>query len=270
MNSMVQRVDEMRDTFQYGKKMLSFFDELFHIYQDIVPFLDKINQSIEESSSKLPRASSELSKVTQATEVATIEILNTIEEMNHLIGESTQLIKNVREVRESRNNLYREIVKMCDSLKMHDNAESVERVKTLLRQYVSNKSGEQVIEKVAGNISKLSDFAGDITISLQVQDITAQQLAAVNQLVESVHTRLYDLLQSLDENNVAPSAEMFSGKDKSFDPAATYFHSGERQKLADALQNSQAQKTQNGYDRTSHHNRTSQEEIDRLFKKTDK
>ncbi len=265
IHGIAQRVDEMRDTFQYGKKILNFLDELFHIYQDIVPLLEKINKSIEESSSNLPHASNELSKVTQATEVATIEILNTIEEMNCIINESSQLITKVSEKKARRKKLLDEVLKLCKSLKSSNKGKLAESAESLVKQIIADESEEDLVKKVTGNTEKLSEYASDITISLQVQDITAQQLAAVNQLVESVHNRLHDLLQSLDENNVAPPPELISGKAQSFDPDATYFDSKNRQKFADSVQNSYQNESRDCENHKVINNKPSQEEIDRLF-----
>ncbi len=266
MNGIAQRVDQMRDTFQYGKKILNFFDELFHIYQDIVPLLDKINQSIEESSASLPRASTELSKVTEATEVATIEILNTIEEMNGIISEFSQLLTKISEKKESKRERLDEILKLCDLLNKNNQDKSGEKIESFVRQIIADESDESLVDNITGNVEKLSAYANDITISLQVQDITAQQLAAVNQLVESVHNRLHNLLQSLDENNVMAPPELFSAKEKSFDPDATYFDSKNRQKFADSVQNSYQRESQAGENQKEINNKASQDEIDRIFK----
>ena len=50
-----------------------------------IDLLDRIKGAIEESSNKIPKAAVQLSTVTQATEMATVEILNVLDTMSHKI-----------------------------------------------------------------------------------------------------------------------------------------------------------------------------------------
>ena len=53
-----------------------------------------------------------------------------------------------------------------------------------------------------GIINKIKDDANNITLSLQVQDITSQQLAAVNHLIESVQAKLGKLVVNLEGTDI--------------------------------------------------------------------
>ncbi len=94
----------------------------------------------------------------------------------------------------------------------------------------------------------------NITLSLQVQDITSQQLAAVNHLIESVQKRLASLIVHLDESDLRDfdTSTVYSTSGETFDPEARYTKSTERQEAADIIVNDSLSKT-------------SQDEIDKLF-----
>jgi len=49
--------------------------------QKVITLLDRIKNAIEDSSSKIPNASVQLNTVTQATELATVEILDVLDQM---------------------------------------------------------------------------------------------------------------------------------------------------------------------------------------------
>ena len=49
--------------------------------QKVITLLDRIKNAIEESSAKIPNASVQLNTVTQATELATVEILDVLDLM---------------------------------------------------------------------------------------------------------------------------------------------------------------------------------------------
>jgi chemotaxis regulatin CheY-phosphate phosphatase CheZ len=58
--------------------------------QKVITLLDRIKNSIEESSSKIPNASVQLNTVTQATELATVEILDVLD----LMGTKIHMLEN--------------------------------------------------------------------------------------------------------------------------------------------------------------------------------
>jgi len=102
--------------------------------------------------------------------------------------------------------------------------------------------------------NKIRDDVYKITLSLQVQDITSQQLAAVNHLIESVRLKLSSLIIHLDETDLTSieNVKLDIPVGSTFDPDAVYTKSTERQEAADLLIN-------------SINNKATQDEIDKLF-----
>ncbi|HQT92341.1 MAG TPA: chemotaxis protein CheZ, partial [Candidatus Kryptobacter bacterium] len=79
LGGILDKINELRALFIFGQRVIPFLEELFYFVNDIVPVLEDINLSIYESANKMPRASSQLNEVTQATEIATTEILDNLD-----------------------------------------------------------------------------------------------------------------------------------------------------------------------------------------------
>lgn len=164
----------------------------------IIPLLDRIKVSIEESTGAIPKASTQLSNVTQATETATVEILNTLDRMAGRIDTADTGLGALRSGLEPGSPLHQHL---------------------------------EVIEKV------LADTRQDsmaIAMSLQVQDITSQQIAGVTQMIEAVRSQLLDVAGQLDrehERQVTPPVPTSAH----FDSNAQYTLTGERQHEADEI-----------------------------------
>jgi hypothetical protein len=101
-------------------------------------------------------------------------------------------------------------------------------------------------------VTNIMSNTDQITMSLQVQDITAQQIAAVNHLIISVQQKLGNLLSTVDSTglNVADNLEHKKLPDIHFDARATYNPSENQQNVVDSIINNE---------------KASQEEIDKLF-----
>jgi chemotaxis regulatin CheY-phosphate phosphatase CheZ len=125
--------------------------------QKVITLLDRIKNSIEESSSKIPNASVQLNTVTQATELATVEILDVLD----LMGTKIHLLeKGMNEF---------------DQVGISEN------------QLV-------ILTGIKQTLLELKENTSNITVALQVQDITAQKIGAANHLIESVRKELLNEL----------------------------------------------------------------------------
>lgn len=127
----------------------------------VIGLLDRIKNAIEESSNKIPKAAVHLHTVTQATETATVEILDVLDTMVQKVG-------------------------------------SVEKDLDSLRESTQTPEAHSTLTDVARRIAEVNADTMAITIALQVQDITAQKIAAVNHLIESVRKELLQELSYLE------------------------------------------------------------------------
>jgi chemotaxis regulatin CheY-phosphate phosphatase CheZ len=182
----------------------------------VIDLLDRIKTAIEESSNKIPKASVQLSTVTQATEVATVEILNVLDTMTQKVSE-------------------------------------VESELPSLRELLGSGPGMGVVETIEKNLSEVKQDSMNIAIALQVQDITAQKIAAANHLIECVRLELMRELnyfekagaEVLAEQAVVPPAPPVVTGEVAFDKNASYRKTSEHQERINQVMQEWKQKQAN-------------------------
>lgn len=245
MDKLGTKLDELKTLFSVGEKIIPGIQKLIDFIQEMAPLLVHINQSIEESNSQIPQATDHISDVTSATELATTEILDLIDAI------STNSFELVNILTESSNK----------------ENENVELLKELSELIPDNEKAQAIIIKIKENLSvvdqkdhitsildKIQMDATNIAIALQVQDITTQQLSAVNHLIISVQKRLSGLMFELESDGVKqvnPENEIIVPTDKNFDMNASFINQQSSQDEIDKLINESSS--------------ASQDEIDKLF-----
>ncbi|HRP02189.1 MAG TPA: hypothetical protein PLE30_06020 [Candidatus Kapabacteria bacterium] len=196
---LLRKADELRALFVLGQRVIPFLEEIFLFVSDIEPILLEINTSIKENLKKMPKASKQLSKVTEATELATTEILDILDGLsykNEILNSNLQKINDLVGVKEN---------KPLDLLKLLlDGANKGSDINTFVPQIanfvsVYESSLDKKITEVIGNTKDINNSivndSSAIAMSLQVQDITSQQIAAVNNLLETVQNRLSVIME---------------------------------------------------------------------------
>ncbi|MHB8907128.1 MAG: hypothetical protein ACYC5R_00925 [Melioribacteraceae bacterium] len=216
MENIFQKLGDLKSFFVYGQKLIPILQKILDFMQDTVPLLENVNRSIHESTSKMPKAALQINSVTNATEVATTEILDIVDGMT------------------------------VDVQGMHSKLDSLKK-----------KLGEDDdIASLLTLVQKIEERMMNITISLQVQDITAQQLSSVNHLIQSIQEKLGGLLTELDDKEnggLAVDDHQFP-RDAAFNADARYEKNTSSQELVDSLVADNLTKA-------------SQSEIDKLFAK---
>lgn len=244
MVKLFEKLDDLKTIFVYGQRVIPVIQSIIDFMRETVPLLENINASIAESTNKIPKAKDHISDVTQATELATTEILDLVDTISEDLKDSSDQLNELKQDNINKLNELDEIITSVDNPKIK------EKLEKLKSEFNSNSLIDQLLEK----LSKANNETYNITISLQVQDITSQQLAAVNHLIESVQERLSSLINTLDENELK-DVKLDNGshypEDVSFDPHASYKSQTTKQKMADAIINDRKNATQ--------------EEIDKLF-----
>lgn len=184
-------------------------DFIKHV-RGIIPMLEQVKDSIEESSSRIPKASHQLSEVTTATESATVEILNVLETMADRIGKGEERLKEVRRFVEQNNGT------------------------------VEGSHALASIAAIEQMLSETKDNSMNIAIALQVQDITSQQIAGVAHTIEAIRLNLGSALKRFDDpgHDIAdpPNTRAHDIEAPShFDGNARFSKSTDRQDLADEI-----------------------------------
>ncbi|MBI1938196.1 MAG: protein phosphatase CheZ [Ignavibacteriales bacterium] len=247
MEQVFQKLGDLKQFFVFGQKIVPVFQKIIDFMHDIVPLLENVNNSIHDSTSKIPKAANQINNVTYATEIATSEILDIVDSM------ATDMTRIKNELIDLRNGFFNQRVALD---RFGDELKPLNGTYDSLKSSLCIDDLENKVISLDSIIRKIENDSSNITISLQVQDITAQQLASVNHLIQSVQKRLASLLFDLGKQTeaVLPGLESAGHLDeRSFNENAEYDRTGKHQALADNLMNSSK--------------KASQEEIDKLFTK---
>ena len=250
MNKLFEKLNDLQSVFVYGQKAIPVIYNIIDFMRDTVPLLESINQSIAESTSKIPKAKNQISDVTNATELATTEILDLVDSIS---GDMEKIESFFKEYENKHNEIECEFDELAELI--GDNEQAKEKLNSIRTKL----NFEEEIESLIETTGKVKNDAYSITLSLQVQDITSQQLAAVNHLIESVRNKLSSLVHTIGDSSIDDIdlvSEEESG-DVVFDEDAAYTKDKSRQDLVDSIVNEKSNSSGN--------KNTSQEEIDKLF-----
>ncbi len=243
MKHLNTKLDHLKSLFRVGEKLIPGIQKLIDFMVEIVPLLNNINSSIKDSTDKIPKASGHLSDVTNANEIATTEILDKVDQITREVEKSTKTHNEFA----GRYSKMHELINQVEEA-VQDNPKAL----SLLKE-IDDLNGNLVqIASVKESFAKINEYLENITITLQVQDITAQQLASVNHLIVSVQKKLSSLILDLSGDE----AKIMDEGDKIVVPEAGHFDS-----------NASFQRTDNAQELVDEimSGTTSQEDIDKLF-----
>ena len=238
VNDILGKLNELRAVFVLGQRAVPFIEEIFVFLKEVAPLLEEINASMMDSALKMPHATSQLQSISDATRTATHEILDLIDEVllrsNEYGGALEHTMHDLKAM-----DLQDEAILRLVRANLADKPEVLEEIeahfseKSLFRHSIEGSvhARNTAIDEIRGQMNR-------IVMSLQVQDITAQQIASVTHLLDSMRERMAEMIQRLDarhESRISASPSYEVPEDAAFDPHARYDGSDERQQAADAL-----------------------------------
>ncbi len=207
ITELLQKADELRLLFVLGQRVIPFLEEIFLFVKEIHPVLDEINVSIEDNMKKMPGASEQLSKVTEATEHATTEIMDIVDGLFYkadLI--STNMARMDEIVEQSKQNPIKllEIIHKAIQQKS-DLQEILPQLSNSIKGLKSQPNKEYIKMKNETNeiLDSVRNDTNSIMMSLQVQDISSQQIAAVNHLLETIHNKLSKIMTTFKSTDIS-------------------------------------------------------------------
>jgi chemotaxis regulatin CheY-phosphate phosphatase CheZ len=235
---LMRKVEELRALMVLSQRTIPFLEDVFLFVKEIVPLLDVLRKSVECTTEKLPKASQQLNKVTSATEIASTEILNIVESM---MGTVDSLRSDLEKRYTAAAAVRALLADMETQLRMlHDNGTRLPGVDGL--ETVHAALAARVLDLMPGEsggpvLDGMLNDCTNIMIALQVQDITAQQIAAVNTLMQSMDEGLTRLMRNFSESSAKHDATAYKHRhlDIVFDDSAEFGGGEERQRLADAV-----------------------------------
>lgn len=245
LETLGEKLEDLKELFSIGEKIIPGIQKLVDFIHEMAPLLVHINNSIEESNAKIPKATDHIVDVTSATELATTEILDLIDAISSNTFELTDILTDVL----TKESEIKEIVSELKEL-VSDNPKAKELLDKLSEKLTIVDAKDSITEI----LGKVQMDASNIAVALQVQDITTQQLSAVNHLILSVQKRLSSLMFELSEDEIShvdKSGDIEVPTDTNFDMNASFHNRQSSQDDIDKMINES--------------NNTSQDEIDKLF-----
>ncbi len=203
---LLKKAEELKALFVLGQRVIPMLEEIFVFVSEIQPLLDDINSSIEENLKKMPSASKQLSKVTEATEKSTNEIMDIVD---GLVYKSDLIKSNLQSIREDNKNKIsgmREILEIIQKA-INQNNDPKDVLPDISRAIAKLKTSEKgevnvIVDNSVEILDTIQMDSSSIMMSLQVQDITSQQIAAVNHLLETVQEKLKGILSKYQSSEL--------------------------------------------------------------------
>jgi chromosome segregation ATPase len=232
----LEKLDEIRAVFVLGRRSFPFLEDTIQFVEDVTVLLEEVNATIQTRSGHMKRATDQLKSVSEATEVATDEILDYTDEVLTKLDVLKDGMKASQEQFEEMAAADEQLLALLREELGEEHDELLEEVEEIEAKKRAVREGWTAqVEESQEALSAIRRKMNQIMMSLQVQDITEQQLTSVNHLIETVRTRIDTLLDDLGTGNVS-KADMPSGEPSrtaTFNEKARYDTSDEQQQMAD-------------------------------------
>jgi chemotaxis regulatin CheY-phosphate phosphatase CheZ len=242
MAQLFSKLNDLKKVFSYGEKLIPIIHSLGEFMKETVPLLENINRSIAESTSKIPKATNQIQSVTNATEMATTEILDLVDSLNSDLSDIEKTMVGILGKETDKTDFLLSLIPMLNK----------QDAEVFIKDFLSKNCSSEKLGQLLMQVGKMKTDSNSIALSLQVQDITSQQLATVNHLMESVQERLASLIQDFDNTKISDHDILNIPEGASFDPNARYSKSEVPQQEVDSIFSKEMQTA-------------SQAEIDKLF-----
>ena len=244
VNDILGKLNELRAVFVLGQRAVPFIEEIFFFLKEVAPLLEEINASMMDSALKMPHATSQLQSISDATKLATTEILDLIDVV--LVKSSTydgsleQTLNDARALELADEKL---LALLRD--RVGDRPEVIAEVEAMMEdRRAAQHTIEGSVHARRTVVEEICSQMNQIANSLQVQDIATQQIASVTHLLDSMRTRMSALLERLDaqqQSTAAATAAFNVPSGPTFDAQARFNRSDDRQSAADDLFRSSAE-----------------------------
>jgi chemotaxis regulatin CheY-phosphate phosphatase CheZ len=232
VESILQKAAEVKVFCEYGQRTIPVLDEIAAFLGEISPAIEDLKAVLDVAMVNIPKAAGQLVRVTEATEQATTQILNTLDKMVTTLDEVISAVSAgmaASDLGAATTKMAGVVKKIVD--KSGWDADIVELAEAW-DAHLKNikKSGPGNLEQLLKN---LQDDCTEIMMALQVQDITQQHIGTVMGTIETVA----DELQKLTTGFFSGSAAQQPSINLTLPPNPELVGEQERKKMVDSLLN---------------------------------
>ncbi len=200
ISRLINSFNAIKGYFDTTKRYMPQIAKLVYFIEEVIPLLQTIHTDLHQSTEMIPSATEKLGKVTSATELATTEVMDIVD---NVIARLNAISSNIDVIEEKAG--------------VPDSADETREKIALVREEIN---GSQ-------------DDLFSIMNALQFQDITTQQINSIGSVIDTVQNKLGDLLRGFDDEGI----NFAHLRRESFDPNAEFDfdRSAESQRLVDEV-----------------------------------
>lgn len=186
LDGILQKATELKVFCEYGQRTVPVLDEIASFVREISPAIEDLRAVVEVSMVNIPKAANQLARVTQATEQASTDILNTLDRMvatldevigsvasgmvSSEIGAATKKMAAIVKALVDKSGWDEDIVKLAEAWDIHLQS---------MRMSGPTSNLERLLKDLQSDCT-------EIMMALQVQDITQQHIGAVMGTIQAV------------------------------------------------------------------------------------
>ncbi len=186
LDGTLQKAAELKVFCEYGQRTIPALDEILAFVKEISPAIEDLKAVVDVATVNIPKAAGQLERVTQATEQASTDILNTLDRM---VATLDKLMSSVASGKISVD-LGAASAKMAGVVKkMVEKSGWDDDVRELAETWESHLKSIKAAHPTSnleGILKELQSHCTEIMMSLQVQDITQQHIGAVMGTIQAV------------------------------------------------------------------------------------
>ncbi len=186
LDGTLQKAAELKVFCEYGQRTIPALDEILAFVKEISPAIEDLKAVVDVATVNIPKAAGQLERVTQATEQASTDILNTLDRM---VATLDKLMSSVASGKISVD-LGAAATKMAGVVKkLVEKSGWDDDVRELAETWESHLKSIKAAHPTSNLEGILKDLQGhctEIMMSLQVQDITQQHIGAVMGTIQAV------------------------------------------------------------------------------------
>lgn len=202
LDNILQRAADLQVFCDYGQRTLPILDEISSLLREISPAVEDLKAVVEVASVNIPKAASQLTRVMQATEQASHDILTTLDRMMVTLDETLSVVSSGMMAKE----LDTATKKMSGVVKMLVEKSGWDQDVVQLAEAWESHLQSLRMSGPTNNLERLlRDLQNDCTeimMALQVEDITQQHIGAVMGIIEAVSEGLRKLTAEFFDNTV--------------------------------------------------------------------
>jgi chemotaxis regulatin CheY-phosphate phosphatase CheZ len=186
LDGILQKATELKVFCEYGQRTVPVLDDIAAFVQEISPAIEDLKSVVDMAMINIPKAADQLGRVTQATEQASTNILNTLDRMVVTLDEVISAVA-MGMVSSDLGAAQKKMAAIIKTLaERMGNDDDIIKLAEFWESYLRSMRMSTHAKNLEGLLKTLQNDCTEIMMALQVQDITQQHIGTAMGTIESV------------------------------------------------------------------------------------